>query len=369
MLSNVRVIWLFCHLRPNQSDNFLIFFTFFAKSREKDINTKIVQVKHLIFGSALSLFLGFFFTYIVGEFDSPQYLLELMTIILIELPFVACFAVFARKFDWMISSVYALMGTAVSFALIYPGNPLTYLVFIKVAVTGIILGKTGWFGGSFPRRLSGVTLPGFVFALIFGLPIVIRGVSPEILEVIKEDTLQIYQAVMTEDNARNTLENAMFFFDQIFKLAFAFYVLFGVVLSWLSFQLANIVLRKFNEPAERIPPFYAFKMPFSAIWVLLFGGVIFVIGYKPSIPLASNILAAMAGLYGMQGLAIVTYHINRISIGRLPKVIFWVIFFLTFAFFSVFLIIIGIFDNWFNLRYSPEFSTHGERGNDNEDYT
>ena len=94
--------------------------------------------------------------------------------------------------------------------------------------------------------------------------------------------------------------------------------------------------------------------------------LLFVAGFERSIPYAMNILAAMAGLYGMQGLAIVTFHINRLSIGRLPKVIFWVIFFLTFAFFSVFLIIIGIFDNWFNLRYAPGASASGEKGNNNE---
>ncbi len=292
-----------------------------------------------------------------------------MTIILIELPFVVCYAVFTRKFGWIVSSLYAVIGTAVSFALIFPGNPVTYLVFLKVAATGIILGEKRWFGSSFPRRMVGVTFPGFVIALIFGLPIIISGVPPEILEIIREDTLAIYETFMTEDDAQSTLENAMYFFDHIFQLAFAFYVLFGVVLSWISFHLSNIVMVKFNENAEDIPPFYDFRMPFNAVWIMIFGGVLFVVGYEPTMPFISNVLAVMAGLYGIQGLAIVMYHINRFSIGRLPKVVFWVIFFLTFAFLSIFLIIIGIFDNWFNLRNASLNKTTGDKGNNNENYS
>ncbi|MFC1539499.1 DUF2232 domain-containing protein [Candidatus Latescibacterota bacterium] len=313
------------------------------------------------------MFLGFLFTYIVGEFDAPQYLLELMSLVFIELPFVVSYAVFTRKFGWKVSSGYAFMGTAVSFALIFPGNPVTYLVFLKIAVMGIILGKQDWFGGSFLRRILGVTIPGFILALVFGVPIITYGVSPEILELIREDTLQIYKAFMSEDNALNTVENAMFFFNQVFKIGLAVYFLFGIILSWLSFLLANLVMRKFGEPSETIPPFYSFKLPFDTIWILIIGGLIFVIGYEPTIPIVSNILAAAAGLYGIQGLAIVTFHINRFSIGRLPKIIFWVIFFLTFAFFSIFLIIIGIFDNWFNLRYSLEYYKEEDKGNNNED--
>ncbi|MFC1490945.1 DUF2232 domain-containing protein, partial [Candidatus Latescibacterota bacterium] len=194
-----------------------------------------------------------------------------MSLIFIELPFIVCYAVFARIFGWKVASLFALSGTVVSFALIFPGNPVTYLVFLKISVMGIIIGKQDLFGGTFLKRISAVTFPGFILGLIFGLPIVISGVAPEILELIREDTLQIYMAFMSEDNALNTLENAMFFFNQIFKIGLAFYFLFAIILSWLSFHLSNLVMKRIKEPVESIPPFYTFKLPFNAVWVLLFG--------------------------------------------------------------------------------------------------
>ena len=300
---------------------------------KKDTKTKQAQVVHLLLGSGLSLLSGILFTYIIGVLDSSQYLLEQMSIVLIELPFVVCYAVLVRKYDWLICCAYAFLGTAASFALIFPGNTVTPLVFLKISFMGIILGKYNWLSGSFLRRISAVAIPGIIIAFVFGLPIIINGVSPEIIEETKQDTLKIYQAL---------------------------------ILSWLSFLLASWVMGKIKESAEYVPPFYTFKIPFHAIWVLLAGGLLFVSGYKPSIPMASNILAVMAGLYGIQGLAIVTYHINGISIGRLPKVLFWLIFFMMIGFFSVFLIIVGVLDNWFNLRSFTYYISGGEEGNNNE---
>ncbi len=333
---------------------------------KKDTKTKQAQVVHLLLGSGLSLLSGILFTYIIGVLDSSQYLLEQMSIVLIELPFVVCYAVLVRKYDWLICCAYAFLGTAASFALIFPGNTVTPLVFLKISFMGIILGKYNWLSGSFLRRISAVAIPGIIIAFVFGLPIIINGVSPEIIEETKQDTLKIYQAFMSEDDALNAVENAMFFFNEIFKIGLAFYFLFTLILSWLSFLLANWVMGKIKESTEYVPPFYTFKLPFHVIWVLLAGGLLFVSGYKPSIPMASNILAVMAGLYGIQGLAIVTYHINGISIGRLPKVLFWLIFFMMIGFFSVFLIIVGIIDNWFNLRAFPYYISGGEEGNNNE---
>jgi len=51
-----------------------------------------------------------------------------------------------------------------------------------------------------------------------------------------------------------------------------------------------------------------------------------------------------------QGIAIVVFHMNRMSLGRLPRVIFWMLFFVTLAFSSIMLVGIGILDNWFKMR-------------------
>ena len=125
-------------------------------------------------------------------------------------------------------------------------------------------------------------------------------------------------------------------------------------------------MERFHETAEYVPPVNSFKLPFHIVWLLIAGGAFWVSGYELVTPVASNILAIMAGLYGIQGLAIVTYHINGISMGRLPKILFWVIFFLTIGFTGVFLICIGIIDNWFNLRSIKYHKEIEEEGSNDE---
>ena len=72
--------------------------------------------------------------------------------------------------------------------------------------------------------------------------------------------------------------------------------------------------------------------------------------YEPVFPIALNLLVIMVVLYLVQGLAVVMYHMNRLSLGRLPRILFWLFFFFTIIFSGVFLIGIGLVDNWFNLR-------------------
>lgn len=328
--------------------------------------THQAQLVRIMICSGLSIFLGVLFAFIIGDINAFQYLLEQMSILLIEVPFVVLYAILVRKHDWLMGLVYASLGTAASFAMSISEMSVTPVIFLKVALMGVILGKHNWLSGSFFRRLSAVAIPGIIIAFVFGLPVILYGVSPEIMEEIKQDTLKIYQVFMSGEDALNTAENAMFFFAGIFKIGLAVYFLFALILSWLSYIFAGWAMGKFKEDTEYVPPIYSFKLPFHAIWVLLMGAALFISGYEPVVLLASNILAVMAGLYGIQGLAIFTYHINGISMRRLPKIVFWVIFFLTIGFFGVFLIITGIIDNWFNLRSIQYYAEGGKEGNNNE---
>ncbi|GAG98444.1 unnamed protein product [marine sediment metagenome] len=63
-----------------------------------------------------------------------------------------------------------------------------------------------------------------------------------------------------------------------------------------------------------------------------------------------NIFVFMAFLYLIQGIAIVMFQMNKFSMGRFPRVIFWLLFFFTLVFSGVILIITGVIDSWFNLR-------------------
>ena len=75
--------------------------------------------------------------------------------------------------------------------------------------------------------------------------------------------------------------------------------------------------------------------------------------YAPLFPYALNLFVFMAFLYLVQGIAIVMFHMNRVALGRLPRILFWLFFFVTIGFIGFLLVIAGVVDTWFNLRPAP----------------
>jgi len=313
--------------------------------------------------SFIGLVSGVVFTYIVGVLDSADYLVEQWTIWIIEVPFMVMWAVCERKYGWKTCLLYAGVGTAVSFLVSYPESTVSPLVYLKVSVTGVILGETGLFGKSFARRLVAVSSPGFVLAAAFGLPMIFRGVAPEVLDRFREDALEMYKAFMTNDEAINAADNAVQVFRGIFKTGFAVLAMGSVMNAWISFHGARIVMGKFRERPEEIPPFQSFKLPFHAVWAFLAAFGLLLGEIEPVYPLALNVLVFMVFLYLIQGLAVVTFQMNRLSLGRFPRVVFWLFFFFTIAFTGIILVFIGLLDNWFNFRPdSPDVDLNENQG-------
>ena len=298
------------------------------------------------------LLAGLIFTLLMGSMDASRYLLNQLTIGPAEIPFIVLAAVVARKYGWINGGIYTIAGTAASCALLIPDLTLTPGIFLKTAFTGIIIGEPGWFGGRFTWRLAAASFPGALLALAVGLPLIIGGVSQETLESIKQEALGMYKAFMNPDNAKNSAENALMMMKGIFKVGLSILLLSSVVMAWLSFLFSGWVMKKAREVPEPVPPLDAFSVPFHAIWLFLVSFGLVLSEYEPTFVIALNVFAVTAGFYGFQGMAIVSYYMNRTSMGRLPRILFWLIFFITLAFSGVFLIIVGVIDNWYHLRFA-----------------
>jgi hypothetical protein len=318
--------------------------------------------KHLwIFIPGAGLLAGSIFTLLMGSMDASRYLLNQLTIGPVEIPFIILAAIVARKYGRMHWSIYTVAGTAASCALLIPDLTLTPGIFMKTAFTGIIIGESGWFMSSFTLRLAAASFPGVILAFAVGAPLVIGGVSPENLESIKQEALGMYKAFMTPDNAKNAAENALLMMKGVFKVGLSILVISSVVIAWMSFILSGWMMKKAREVPEPIPPLDSFSVPFHAIWVFLVSLGLVLSEYKPTFILALNIFAVTAGFYGIQGMAIVSYYMNRTAMGRFPRILFWLFFFITLAFSGVFLIIIGVIDNWYNLRFALSLPRTGGR--------
>jgi len=327
-----------------------------------------VRLHQSLLVAGTGIFGGAFFTWIVGDLNTAHYLIELMSIGPLEIPFVLLAAIIVRKYGWHNGLAYSIIGVAVSALMFTPNISMTPVVYSKAAVTGLIIGETRWFSKSFARRLTAASFPGFLLAFIFGIPLILNGVSPGIMNEIRQDALEMYKAFMSEDNALNAVENAMVMFKVFFQAGLGIFFLGSLILTWMSFIFSRWIMTRLKEEAEDVPQMFTFSIPFHSIWFFLAGLGIYLLEFNPLLPIALNVLIIMAGLYVIQGLAIVMYFMNRISIGMLPRILFWLIIFVTITFSVVILLITGLIDSWINLRSFPLSSQPNgqEEGNKHE---
>ena len=287
---------------------------------------------------------------IIGHLDTADYLVEQWSIWLVEIPFIVFWAVYERKYGWKTCLEYILFGALLSFILTFQEKSITPAVYLKASFTGLILGEASWFRGSFTRRFVAVSFPGVVLSLVFGLPIILSGVTTEVIERFRQDALEMYRVFMSADEALKAADNAMQMFRGIFKAGLAVFMISAPVYAWMSFIASKLLMRRFNEEPEDITPFHNFKLPFHVIWIFLGAFGLLLSEYALVFPIALNIFVFMAFLYLIQGIAIVMFQMNKFSMGRLPRVIFWLLFFFTLVFTGVILIFTGVIDSWFNLR-------------------
>ena len=327
------------------------------------------RLRQFLFAAGIGFISGALFTWIVGDLDAAHYVVELLSIGPLEIPFIVAGAVLVRRSLWGTGLAYALVGTVASLLMSFPEKSITPIVFLKIAAMGVIIGEARLFSRSFTGKLSAASVPGFILACVFGLQLIIAGVSSETISEIRQEALDMYQAFMSRDNAVNAVENAMGLFNGFFRLGIGIISLSSLILSWLAFHVTRFVLARMKIESEEIPPLHAFAVPFHAIWLFLIGLALYLIDYQPIHPIAVNVVFVMAGLYGIQGLAVVTYHMKRISFGFWPRIIFWLIIFITLTFSVFILLITGILDNWIDLRSLPLPNDKGvpeEEEKDNE---
>jgi hypothetical protein len=299
---------------------------------------------------AFGLLSGLVFAGLMGTLDSADYLVELFSVGIIEVPVIIFIAILTGRYGWRYALMMVTLGLVAVFSLTAEEYSVTGIVFVKVALMGVTLGEQSWFSGSFTRRLTGVAIPGFMLGLIMGVPMLIHEVDPEILERIRQDAISMYSAFMTEDQALNTADNAMSMFAAIFRVAVALHVLSAFAFAWLAFMGARILMPRFGVEAEPVPRISEFTVPFHAIWVFLATFGLLLSGIEQLFPVALNGFIIMAALYLIQGLAVVMHVMNRLELGRLPRILFWVMFFVMIGAIGVVLLVIGVSDNWFRFR-------------------
>ena len=310
----------------------------------------------------MGLVVGCLFSFLLGGIDPARYLIEQMTIMPLEVPFIVLAAVLARKYGILPGVAYAIAGTVGAVLPFLPAVSIPPMLFAKISLTGLIIGSIGYLPAGFAYRLGAAAIPGAILAGVIGLPLVVHGATPDILDGVKKEALDLYKAFMSPEDAANSADNAMMLMRGMFSVAFAVLVLSSVVQAWLSFLALGWIAPRTRIEVDPVPSLVTFAVPFSFIWVFLVCFGLVLMEYGPVFTLALNGLIITAGLYGIQGTAIITWHMGRASVGRIVRILFWLIFFITLAFSSIFLIVTGIIDNWYTLRPAATAPGAGDRG-------
>ena len=127
------------------------------------------QIDRRLLTLFFGLFSGFLFTFIVGSLDTADYLMEQLSIGIIEVPFIILFAVFDRKYGWKHCLFFVFLGIVISVILTFENKSITPVIYLKTSLMGIILGESSWCKDSFKKRLLAVSFPGIVLSFFFRL--------------------------------------------------------------------------------------------------------------------------------------------------------------------------------------------------------
>ena len=116
-----------------------------------------------------------------------------------------------------------------------------------------------------------------------------------------------------------------------------------MVRTWLSAS------RRDGAPKE--PPLSSWRMPFPYVWafIALAAGVAFAKGdWRYA---AMNALIPLAALYGIQGLVVASYLLNRWAVPLFLRVlVLFVVAFQIPSYLMVGVALVGLFDTWFDVR-------------------
>jgi hypothetical protein len=135
----------------------------------------------------------------------------------------------------------------------------------------------------------------------------------------------------------------------------AFSALLGVS---LNYWIARAVLVRLGYPLPKVMPFSYWRVPETLVWGLIGGALLLLLlhSYRFLLIVGINLTYFFSFIYLIQGVAIVSYLTRRLRFPWYFKLLG--LLFLGFQFSFVFLaiIILGIFDTWFDFRKIKQLS-------------
>lgn len=173
------------------------------------------------------------------------------------------------------------------------------------------------------------------------------------LAVIDEAMLaagEVYQqANLTADQAFQ-LERTITGLRETFPLIFPAFLLISIfIISWLNLLTGDWLLKKYRPGLSPWPDFKTWRLPEEMVWLAVFAGSGLILPFTGLKILCLNLALLTGSLYFIQGLAILSFFLEKWTIAR-PLRIFIYFMIIIQVYGVVFLALAGLFDVWINFR-------------------
>ncbi len=128
-----------------------------------------------------------------------------------------------------------------------------------------------------------------------------------------------------------------------------FFALSFAMISGINTVVSRYVGRRFFNKDIFGPEFSKWKFPDELIWLVIASGALALWGHSPWNMLGKNALVFLGGIYYIQGIAILAYHLKRLNIPAFLRGICYAL--ISLEWYGLLIAaIVGLADVWFDLR-------------------
>ena len=249
-----------------------------------------------------------------------------------------------------------LVGTVVMFLSLAISGWYGIIFFVLFGGTGLILAYCFDIGCSKEKTIVvGFAVNVLVVACVLIFLNVSSGsnieklVSGQIDYNISE-SVKVYESMKLGKEQIVVLRQSAEVFKTFFLNAYiGLYGAFTILLVLFNFLFSRKILSRLGIMISDTDPFTDLSFPDTWVWGAISGGILWILGSGFWNILGMNLSIISFTVYGLQGIAILFFFINKSHMARMAK---WVLLFLFFVQPLLILLVsaIGVFDTWIDFR-------------------
>ncbi len=257
---------------------------------------------------------------------------------------------------------------AVAFAImvmLFGGGSLDLFLFFALLLLGYILGESLERNFSLEKTVAvtcgGLTLAGLIILFFYSQAV---GISiPDLISGYVAESLSVYQAAADKmgiaEEARQELATSLELIEYVARRTFPAIAVSGMLFtSLITLFLARPILKWVKLPYPDFEEFLLWKAPEMLVWVVIACGAFMLLPAGALKLIGENGLKIMMQVYFLQGIAIIAFLFKK---KQVPQVIRWPLYTLLALVFNIFVVGLGFFDMWLNIR-----KLGADTGNSNE---